>query len=157
MKRASLAPIVLALAGLAGCGGGGTSPTPPAPAKLTGDLDVDIRSSAHVELVVTNGDLTATITLTGNGFDLAPAPDKLQGTGHVELFPEADATLYTARFDAPAATGGPCAGQPATLWLSLHRQGKNAHVGGSLTGYCGSGTRHGVPARLLRLAGDLPL
>jgi hypothetical protein len=121
---------------------------------MTGDLDMDIRYTAHVELVATGTDLTASVTLT-NGLQVAPDNQKLSGTGHVEAFPEATATLYTARFDAPANPAGPCGTQPVTLWLSLHRQGTNAHVGGALTAYCGASVVHGVPANLMRLAGNL--
>ncbi len=44
-----------------------------------------------------------------------------------------------------------------SLALSLHRQGANAMVLGGLTAFCGADTWHGVPAKVLRLAGPLPL
>ena len=158
MKRVGVVLLALALVSALGCGGGGetkASPTLSPPVKLTGDLDMDIRYSAHVELDVTGTNLDASVTLS-NGLDVAPVGQRLQGKGHVEAFLEADATLYTATFAAPASPAGPCAAQPVTLALSLHRQGKNKHVGGALTAYCGAGVTHGVPANLMRLAGDMP-
>jgi hypothetical protein len=65
--------------------------------------------------------------------------------------------MYTARFDAPADPTGPCGSDPISLALAVRRRGKDAHVGGALTAYCGKDVWHGVPARVLRLAGDLPL
>jgi hypothetical protein len=86
---------------------------------------------------------------------VAPAGEALSAPGRVEAFPEADATLYTARFGAPADPAGPCGDRPVSLALSLHRAGGNDHLGGALTAYCGEGAWHGTPARVLRLAGDI--
>jgi hypothetical protein len=151
--------LLLAALALPACDAAGTMGEPgPAPRPrttvLTGDLDLDIRSQAHVALTVSGFHVTAALTLS-KGFGVVTAP--LAGEGHVERFAEADLTLYTAQLDAPADPSGPCGAQPVSLALSLRRRGTDAHVGGSLTAYCGAATWHGTPARLLRLAGDLPL
>jgi len=91
------------------------------------------------------------------GFGVAPAESALSGSGRIESITEAGATLYTARLSAPAQPAGPCGAQPVSLALSLHRQGANATVHGGLTAYCGAEQWHGVPPRVLRLAGELPL
>jgi hypothetical protein len=144
-----------ALLTLSGCGPDDRG-VPPPPAPIQGDLAVEIRDTAHVVLTGPGLDIQAALTLS-KGYGLAPAGAEITGMGHVEAFPEADATLYTARIDAPPDPSGPCGAQPISLALSLHRRGKGAHVGGALTAYCGQGTWHGIPARVLRLSGDLPL
>jgi len=152
MKKLLLAAIA-ALA-LAGCYVDDPPAPPPPKRVMGGDLSVDIRETAHVVLTVAGSDLKASVKLS-RGYGVAPA-GALEGAGSVEAFPEAEMTLYTARFDAPADPGGPCGAEPVSLALSLHRRGDDAHVGGSLAAYCGQGVWHGVPARMLRLAGDLP-
>jgi hypothetical protein len=149
------AALILLLISVSACWTDDAPPAPPAkPGAVTlrGDLDVDIREKAQVKLVTQDGDLDASISLTKSFGVVGGA---LHGKGHVEAFPEADSTLYTAHIDAPADPSGPCADQPISLALSLHRRGAGTHVGGSLTAYCGRGVWHGVPARLLRFAGDL--
>ncbi|MFT3770566.1 MAG: hypothetical protein QM820_34500 [Minicystis sp.] len=154
MKKLAF-PALAALA-LVGCYADDPLPPPPEKTVITGDLDVDIREKAHVELTTVGTDVTVSVSLT-KGYGIAPAASEIKGTARVEAFPEADLTLYTARLDAPADPSGPCGMNPVSLALSLHRRGKDAHVGGSLTAYCGAGVSHGTPARLLRLAGDMPL
>jgi hypothetical protein len=128
----------------------------PDPVTLNGTLDLEIRDTLEVGLVVRGERLTATI-LASSPFGVLPAGEKLGGEGRVEAFPEADATLYTARFSAPARAGGPCGAEPVALALSLHRGGAGAFVAGSLTAYCGAQS-HGTPARTpLRLSGSLAL
>ncbi|APR78801.1 Hypothetical protein A7982_04148 [Minicystis rosea] len=162
MKK--LALLALGLATLAGCHSNEsmssststTTTTTPDKTVLKGDLDLDIRHKAHVELTVTEGETSVAVSLSqGHGVLAAETP--ITGTARIEAFPEAALTLYTARLDAPAEPSGPCGAQPISLALSLSRRGNNRHVGGSLTAYCGAGTWHGAPARLLRLAGDMPL
>ncbi len=127
----------------------------PEPKPLTGDLDVDIRGSVHVELSADAEDLEASLTCK-DGYHLAPSGTKITGKGHREAFPESDTALYTARFDAPADPAGPCGASPVSLSLALRRRGKNARVSGGLTAYCGKDTWAGVPARVLRLTGLIP-
>ena len=127
----------------------------PEPKPLTGDLDVDIRGSVHVELSADSEDLEASLTFK-DGYHLAPSGTKITGKGHREAFPESDTALYTARFDAPADPAGPCGASPVSLSLALRRRGKNARVSGGLTAYCGKDTWAGVPARVLRLTGLIP-
>jgi hypothetical protein len=152
MKRLGIA--ALAALALTGCYADDPPPAPLPKRVTSGDLSVDIRETAHLKLTTQGTDLKATVTLT-KGFGVAPVSE-IDGAGSVEAFPEAEMTLYTARFDAPADPSGPCGAQPVSLALSLHRRGKDAHVGGSLAAYCGQGVWHGVPVRMLRLAGDLP-
>lgn len=155
--------VLMSAAALAGCvlaGCGSDAPDQPAtkPKPIHGELSVDIRDTVKVSVSDSKAGADVDITITPSaGYGLAKAGGELTGKGRVEAFLEADSTLYTARFDAPASAGGPCDGKPVSLALSLHRRGKDAHVGGSLTAYCGASTWHGVPARVLRLAGDLPL
>lgn len=127
-------------------------------ATTSATLDEDIVYSADVKLVVRSDDtLDATLSLA-HGYGVAPDGTALTGNGRVERFPETDLLLYTARFDVPAQSGGPCGDKPVSLALSLHRRGPNARVSGSVTPYCGASTWFGAPARSpLRLAGDLPV
>ncbi len=145
------------LAGLAaataGCWADDPLPKAPEVKTLAGTLAVDIRDTMAVELVITGGAIDASLTLSKS---FGVAGGALRGSGTVEPFPEAGTTLYTAKIDAPADPTGPCKAAPISLALSLHRRGKDAHVNGSLTAYCGKGVWHGVPARLLRIGGDLP-
>jgi hypothetical protein len=120
---------------------------------LRGELAVDIRDSAEVEIRGEGPLLEATVKLS-KGYGLAPEGAALTGKGREEVFPEASMTLYTARFDAPPAAGGPCGSAPVSLALSLHRR-QGSRAAGSLTAYCGAGVFHGEPARVLRLSGDL--
>jgi hypothetical protein len=150
------AAAALAALTLAGCFGDDPLPAVTKPAVLRGELAIDIRETARLVITSDGADAQVEVTLT-KGYGVAPVGAALVGNGHAEAFPEAGMGLLTARFDAPADLTGPCGAQPVSLALSLHRRGKDAHVGGSLTAYCGQGVWHGVPARLLRLSGDLPL
>jgi hypothetical protein len=150
--------MVLGVLALGGCYADEPLPSgPKTPTKtvLTGDLDTDIREKTHVELTITGNDVEASITLM-SGYGVAPTT-ALTGAGHVESFREADMVMYTARFAAPGDPSGPCGADPVSLALAVRRRAKDAHVGGALTAYCGKDVWHGVPARVLRLAGDLPL
>ena len=91
------------------------------------------------------------------GFGLMPEGQALTADGFVERIPETGDTLYTARLAGPANAEGPCGSEPVSLALSLHRPGNNATVLGGISAYCGDNTWYGVPARVLRLAGPLPL
>jgi len=147
MRRALIAGLAL----VCGC----TDDPVPSAAKgpLQGQLAVDIRDQAEVEIRGEGTALEATVKLS-KGYGLAPEGAALTGKGREEAFPEAAMTLYTARFEAPKAAGGPCGSSPVSLALSLHmRQGSRA--AGSLTAYCSAGMFYGEPARVLRLSGDL--
>lgn len=146
--------LLSALGLLAACGKNAETVKKPA---LTGTLDLEIVDSADVHLSLHGADLTATLT-PDKGYGVMPAGQPLTGKGHVESFPEANATLYTARFSAPADASGPCGKEPVSLALALHRDEDNDRVQGSLTPYCGQDTWFGTPAHTpLRLSGDLPL
>jgi hypothetical protein len=71
--------------------------------------------------------------------------------------PETGGTLYTAKLELPPAVNGLCGSEPISAALSLHRQVGSATVMGGLSVYCGAATWHGVPVRVVRLAGDLPI
>lgn len=98
--------------------------------------------------------LQATVT-PSEGFGVAAPGEALTGPARIDAFPEADATFYTARLEAPAQPGGPCGDQPVSLALSLHHDGDATFVAGALTPYCGAATFFGVPPiEPLRLSGD---
>jgi hypothetical protein len=130
------------------------SDSPPPPV-LEGTLALEVLDSAALRVDAIAGD-RATFTFTpGAGFDLVAAGQPLSAQGFIEALPEADSTLYTARFTAPAPSAGACAGEPLTLGLSLHRQGAADTVLGGVSVYCDGGRDYGVPVRVLRLAGPL--
>ncbi len=133
---------------LAACG----EQTSPAPQTMIGTLDLEIRDSATVT-IAPDGKVSLEVTA---GFGLLEEGAKLVVAGRTERLAESSATLYTARFDVPPQSG-PCKAAPISLALSLHRQGGNATVYGGLTAYCGADTWYGVPVRVLRLAGQLPV
>lgn len=147
IRRALLALMALA---------GGCADDPlldPKGGPLRGELSVDIRERAEIEIKGSGAELSVSAKLS-KGYGVAPAGVTLAGAGREELFPEAQMTLYTARFEAPPDSSGPCGASPVSLALSLHmRQG--ARASGSLTAFCGAGVYSGDPARILRLAGDL--
>ncbi len=124
---------------------------------LQGTLAMDIRGEANVALVAAAGssDLTVTLSLKGDTLGLFDPETTWNAAGKVEIFPEADLTLYTAELAAPAWQGGGCGAEPVSVALSLARRGKAARVAGSLTVYCGANRYVGVPAGMLRLAGEL--
>jgi hypothetical protein len=125
--------------------------------ELHATLDLDIRDKAVVDLAINRDDIDAKIRLT-KGFGVAPENSTLEGIGHVERFPEANLTLYTARFTTKGASDGPCADDFVSLALALHQRGNEPRLSGSLTAYCGAYTWHGIPARNpLRLATPPPV
>ncbi|MCC6552316.1 MAG: hypothetical protein IT372_04745 [Polyangiaceae bacterium] len=153
MSRPCLLPLsAMAAAVLAGCAA--DEALSPLDQPLAATLSVDIRESAALRIDGQGPDVKVRLTLS-KGFGVAPAGEALSGPGRVEAFPEAAATLYTARLAAPADPSGPCGDRTVSLALSLHRAGDAAHVGGALTAYCGEGVWSGVPARVLRLSGDI--
>lgn len=147
-----LARYALSALALAGCYADEPLPPPPSKSVVEGDLAIEIRESAHVTLTVVGTEIDAHVALT-RGFGVAPL--SLSGKGRVEAFGEAGTTLYTARFDAPADYEGPCGGKEVSLALSLHRRRNDARVGGALVAYCGKGVWHGVPAKVLRVTGEM--
>lgn len=126
---------------------------------VTGTLAVDIRQTVDVTLTprASSADFDAALVFGDGDFQYFDAHGTLRGVVTAEPFPEAQMTMYVATFSAPPRASSPCADQPITLTLSLVRRGSNARVGGGLTAYCGANKTSGVPARVLRLNGDLPL
>lgn len=154
--------ISLALASttlLCACGNDETVTPVPQAKTYEGTLDVDIRGHAAVTITVPpSGAPEIQLTVDSvNAAGLVDASTALKASGRVDAFPENDSVLYTAKFSQPALSGGPCGDQPVSLALSLHRRGTVTRVGGSLTAYCGKEHFFGVPAKILRLSGDLPL
>jgi hypothetical protein len=159
--RCALAALILAgLAGggLAGCGADDATPVSQ-DTRYRGTLDADIRGTAITSIIVHPGG-AADISIQ---LDTATMPELVDASaplvftaGKVEPFLENGSVLYTGKLSRPAVAGGPCGSQPVSLALSLHRRGAEARVGGSLTAYCGEARFFGVPARILRLTGQLP-
>jgi hypothetical protein len=122
-----------------------------------GTLAVEIRGSATISIATRAGgavDITLKPDEIGASGILDPAVS-LAMSGRVEAFPETGSELYTAKASLPSPAGGPCGSDPMSLALSLHRRGNNSRVGGALTVYCGEGRFYGVPARVLRLSGEI--
>ena len=132
-----------------------TTPTV-TPIALSGHLDLDIRWAADVVIRIVGDDVAATMTLNDSR-EVVAANVALNGAGKLHRFPEVDAVLYSAKVSAPAFTDGRCGSQPVSLALTLLRRGENDHVGGGIAVYCGADTYSGNPARMLRLAGLLPM
>ncbi len=145
MRRAASMWVLIAVVGCA------DDAAVPAAAPLRGDLDLEIRDTASLVIEPT-GAVKLTVT---SGFGLLEANKELSSSGRIERLPESSATLYTARFDVPMQSGGPCADKPISLAMSLHRQDTSSRAIGGLTAYCGADTWYGVPARILRLSGPL--
>lgn len=149
MKRLILACLLVA------CSKSSEQPASPSDAAtgIRGTLAVEIRQTVDVTISP-----AAQITLAfGEGdFGVLEPNTKFTVNGAIEPLPEASATMYTATWAAPKRSAGPCGEQPMTFALSLVRRGQNTRVGGGLTAYCGPNAT-GVPARVLRLSGDLSL
>jgi len=146
---------------LVGCSNDETPPVDAGSNVVAGTLAVDIRQTVDVALTPGGESGASTfdaVLAFGDGdFQYFDAQTTFHATVTAETFPEAQATMYAATFSAPARASSPCADQPLSLALSLVRRGNNARVGGGLTVYCGEGKTSGVPARVFRLTGDLPL
>jgi hypothetical protein len=149
---------VIILLGLALVASSGCAEGEPATSNLlAGTLSVDIRGTATISIERQPGG-TAKITLSVDetgAAGLFDAATPLSLAGRIEAFPENESELYTAKTSLAASPAGACGSEPVSLALSLHKRGKNARVGGALTAYCGKDRFHGVPARLLRLSGEL--
>jgi hypothetical protein len=128
-----------------------------APGPIEGTLQIEVLDTVDVRIEPAVGDAMQVTVTAPIGFGLMPEGTPLTADGFSEPIPETGDTLYTAKIAAPATPGGPCGDQPVSLALSLHRQGQNATVLGGISAYCGADTWYGVPARVLRIAGPLPL
>ncbi|MEZ4442824.1 MAG: hypothetical protein R3B72_27255 [Polyangiaceae bacterium] len=152
--------LLLCLIFLVACGSDQTT-EPPAPKPVEGTLSLELRDQLTITLTPPESTKT-TITLAPSATYGLLAAGETTVEGRVAPLPEANATLYTAKLDVPAQSGGPCGDEPISVALSLHRQGlhrqgQNTTVIGGLSAYCGAGRWHGVPVRVLRLAGELPV
>lgn len=156
--RSVLALLLLAALALPACADKEDLAPVPQGHSYTGTLAVDIRGTAAISIdVAPDGSVTASIQpdMLGAGGVLDPST-KISAPGTIEPFPETSSEMYTAKFSIPARPDSPCGTTPISLGLSLVRRLGNSHVGGSLTAYCGADHFYGVPARVLRLSGDLP-
>jgi hypothetical protein len=163
-RRDAIKWLVVASMVVAACGGDTNKTSPPVSATLSGELSLELRDTAAVTVEPDPSDPTrATIIVTPSAhFGLLGEEAALQARGRIDALPEANSTLYSAKFEIPAQTGdAPCGSEPISLALTLHRQGQNAMVVGGLTAYCGAGRWFAppgeAPIRVLRLAGELPL
>lgn len=129
----------------------------PVATTLQGTLQIEVLDTADVTIEPTTGDAMRVTVTSAAGFGLVPEATPLTADGLIEKIPETGDTLYTAKLDAPADANGPCGEEPVSLALSLHRQGNNPTVLGGISAYCGADTWYGVPVRVLRMAGPLPL
>lgn len=120
----------------------------------TGTLDLEIRDEATLAIKERADAVDVTLRLS-KGFGLVADGATLSGAGRIDSYPEAGATLYTARFSTAAIANGPCGPEPLSLALSLHTDADSAFVAGALTPYCGANRWYGIPAREpLRLRGS---
>jgi hypothetical protein len=132
----------------------------PSSQRMQGELALELRDTAQVAIEVAPGAanraraLTVKITPSKGHGVLAPGVE-VSSAGTQEPFAEVGGLLYTAKLSVPAVAGGPCGDKPISLALSLHRHQASAIVAGGLSAYCGAGKWHGVPVRVLRLAGTL--
>ena len=141
----------------AGCDGF-TDPDGVVAQRLEGTLELELRDSATITIEIATDGVNGTMSVMPSaGFGLVEPATTLSGPGRVETFTEASSTLYVAKLSAPPRSDGPCGTEPVSLALSLHRQGSNDMVTGGVAAYCGADQWHGVPVRVLRLAGPLPL
>jgi hypothetical protein len=132
--------------------------TPSGVTTLEGTLAIEVIDSATVRIEPRAESDSTKVTVTSQaGYGVLPPGEPLLGEGYAETISETEGTFYSARFSSEPIVPGPCGNQPISLALSLHRQGQNAAVFGGLTAYCGADTWYGLPARVLRLAGDLHL
>ncbi len=116
-------------------------------------LDLEISEQAALSLARDGRRVVATLEVS-RGFGVVPDGTVLSGIGRVDAYPEAHATIYTARFVTEALPGGPCGAARVSSALSLHRRRDTDVVAGGLTSYCGSDVFHGIPAsEPLRLSG----
>ncbi len=121
---------------------------------LDATLDLELKDSIRV-IVTATGNTTDVVIDPSRGFGLVTG--KPLGTGRIDAYPEADATVYTATFDGVAIADGPCGDAPVSLALSLHHDHDADVIAGGLTGYCGAGTFFGVPVvEPLRISGRVP-
>ncbi len=162
MRRLSLTRVALAVvagtgAGTGACSEQGGDGSSEVKILRTGTLDLEIRGEASVHITTDLvGGVEVTVTLS-DGHGLVPDGATIVGAGRIDAYPEADATLYTARFNAPAfpGPGARCGAEPVSLALALHTDADNAVVAGALTPYCGADRWYGLPIREpLRLRGS---
>jgi hypothetical protein len=134
---------------LAGCA---SSPTEKV---MAGTLSLELRGAVDVFFFGGNVELSGFRDLPKGVGDVLDPAASLRANLRIEEFPEAATTLYVARLVSGARPSGPCGAEKVSLALSLARREGNRRVGGALTAYCGADQWSGVPARVLRLSGNL--
>jgi hypothetical protein len=131
----------------------GTTAGPEPMVVFEATLALETKRVVQIVLTQTGDELQATVT-PSEGFGVAVAEDALTGPARIDTFPEAGATLYTARLAGPAVSGGRCGDAPVSLALALHLDADATFIAGGLTPYCGADTWFGVPViEPLRISG----
>jgi hypothetical protein len=146
-----LAPVAVALLA---CTSERLAPIP-GESVLGATLALELRDSAELTVAVGEDGRARFALVPSAGYGFFHPGAALTADGLVEPFPEADATLYVARFAAPAQPAGPCGSAAVSAALSLHRRAAGSFVAGGLAVYCGAARWHGTPARILRLEGSI--
>ena len=117
-------------------------------------LDFEVRQS--IDIVVSrqdDGDIIVSYS-PFRGFGVMEDMGAYSGPGRIDVYPEAGATVYTARIDGAPVAGGPCGDQPVSLAFSMHVEEHAEYYAGGIAAYCGADTWHGVPViEPLRMAG----
>jgi len=117
-------------------------------------LDLELKQSVQVTFTMLGDELVVDLD-PSRGYGLLSGP--VAGSGRIDAWPEAEATLYSATFSHPAVPEGPCGEQPVSLALALHHDHDADVIAGGLTGYCGADTFFGVPPiEPLRISGRMP-
>ncbi len=158
MKRQGVLASAIVLGLVCGCGVDESVKPVATEKRYAGTLSAELRGTAEVSLsVASDGALKATLSFDEAGAgDVLDIATPLAMEGRLEAFAENQSELYAAKASLPAFAKGPCGAEPMSLALALHRREQNARVGGSLAIYCGQGRFSGVPAKILRLSGELP-
>jgi hypothetical protein len=131
----------------------GTTAGPEPMVVFEATLALETKRVVQIVLTQTGDDLQASVT-PSEGFGVAAAGDALTGPARIDTFPEAGATIYTARLGGPAVADGRCGDAPVSLALALHLDADATFIAGGLTPYCGADTWFGVPViEPLRISG----
>lgn len=136
----------------------GGSDGAPQPDEVALQVRLDLETKRDVDVLVTRtGEALAATVTVSRGYGVAADGATVTGPARIDAYPEAGATIYTARLAGDAVQGGPCGEQPVSLALALHLDDDADLLAGGLTPYCGADTWFGIPAiEPLRISGRLP-
>lgn len=131
----------------------GTTAGPEPTIVFEATLALETTCVVEIVLTQTGDDLQASVT-PSEGFGVAADGATLTGPARIDTFPEAGATLYTARLGGATVSDGRCGDAPVSLALALHLDADATFLAGGLTAYCGADTWFGVPIiEPLRISG----